>query len=90
MSPDLFPSQADGAAAVQNQHRLLRRSGFSCLADFLILRFSEMMEAGVALLLLAALWLRSDGSFHGNSISSMAPKWNKDGTFTVGEPWYRL
>lgn len=45
------------------------------------------MEATV-LLLLVTLCLTSGASFYGNSISFTAPKWNKNGTFTVGRTMF--
>lgn len=41
------------------------------------------MEATL-LALLVTLCMTADANFYGNSISFTAPKWNKNGTFTVG------
>lgn len=41
-----------------------------------------------ALLLLLALCVSSDANFYGNSVSFMAPKRNRNGTFTVGRSMF--
>lgn len=49
------------------------------------------MEAALLALLLTLGVAASDANFYGSSISFAAPKWNKNGTFTVGGTtflWY--